>query len=199
MINKTKVVIFDLDGVLADFDQAFTAMGNHLFGTPISTTVQQPFWNFRNVMTAGEQDYVWRELKSTTDWWFHLPILVTGFVFDRINRLTNRAEVYFVTHRMHDFQPAGEQSMRWLKLWGIKNPRVIVSSAKGEIARAVEADYAIEDNWGNACAIHWMAEKCRTFLIERPYNEEARKIIPPRITVVKTVDQYLDVVERGIK
>ena len=199
MINKTKVVIFDLDGVLADFDQAFTRLGHYLFDTPISYTVSQPYWNFRNVMTVEQQTKVWDIIKGTAGWWVSVPSLVNADVFVRINGLTHRHEVYFVTHRMHSITPAGEQSVQWLKYRGIDNPRVIVSSRKGEIARAVSADYALEDNWGNACSIHWMAEKCRTFLIERPYNEEARKIIPPRISVVKTVDEYLHIVEGGAR
>ena len=198
-MNNTKVIIFDLDGVLADFDLGFTRLGHYLFGTPFVSTVQQPFWNFRNVMTTEQQNEVWNVIKKTPGWWFSLPPLIEDDVFIRIWELTNRCEVYFVTHRMHDKTPAGEQSVQWLEYHGIEHPRVIVSPNKGEIAKAVGAHYVIEDNWSNACAIHWMAERCKTFLIERPYNEEARKIIPPRITVVKTVDEYLDVVEREIK
>jgi len=105
--------------------------------------------------------------------------------------------VYFLTNRFSNITPPGEQTVSWLKRHGISNPRVIVSSKKGEICSAVKADFSLEDNWGNACAIHWMAEGCRSFLIERRYNEKARDVIPQGITVVKKVDEFLDAVEQG--
>ncbi len=195
MIYKTKVVIFDIDGVLADFDLAFTTLAHKLFDTPVVTCFGHHSWNFRTLMTDAQQSETWEVLKEEDGWWDRLECLCTPHEMYRLAALCDVAEVYFVTHRMHNVTPVGEQSVMWLQIHGIDNPRVIVSSRKGEIASAVCADYAIEDNWGNACSIHWMAEKCKTFLIARPYNEEARKIIPPNITVVNTISQYLDAIK----
>jgi len=193
-----KTIIFDVDGVLADFDYAFTLLGNSLFGTPISCTGIQPEWNFRNCMTSAQQSVVWDYLRKTPEWWCTLQSLVSSEVFHQINLLSLMYEVYFVTSRVHDCSPVGEQTVSWLRNQGIHNPRVVVSSKKGEVASAVEANYAIEDNWANACAIHWMTDKpqCQVFLIEREYNKEARKIIPSNIKIVRTVADFLGVIRR---
>lgn len=196
MIFNTKVILFDMDGVLANFITAFTTLGNKLFGTPIVDNQEHPSWDFRDSLTSEQQSEIWGVLRNTANWWASLSSLVSAEVFERIEDLTYWYEVYFVTHRMHDvYFPAGEQTIRWLHDYGILHPRVIVSPNKGEIAKAVGADYSIEDNWENACAIHWMVKRCKSFLIERRYNEEAREIIPPGIIRVKTVEEYLDYVE----
>lgn len=192
-------IIFDLDGVLADFDLGFTVVANKLFGTPINNTFEQKEFSFRDLLSAKQQAEVWRVLMDAPDWWRGLTALVSGSVFLAIDHLTHSNEVYFVTNRMHHKVPAGEQTVAWLQDHGLSSPRVIVSAAKGEVARAVKADFALEDNWGNACAIHWMAgqPQCRVFLIERRYNEIARRVIPEGITRVKRVEEFIDAVRFG--
>ncbi len=186
-------IIFDVDGVLADFDLAFTSLAHTLFGTDTSNTHQQRDWNFRNVMTAQQQVETWDVLMTTPNWWGSLNSLVVNSVFEQINELTDIHELYFVTHRMHYVTPAGEQTVIWLQDRGITNPRVIVSGKKGEVARAVGATHAIEDNWGNACAIHWIADnpQCKVFLLNRRYNEKARLIIPPNIMRINKIEEFI--------
>jgi len=195
------VIIFDVDGVLADFDKGFTTIGSVLYGTPISTVQDQPEYNFRHCMDRKQQDRCWDYLKHSPNWWATLDPIVSIEEWVEINDLCYRYEVYFVTHRMHELTPAGEQTRVWLQSCGVRHPRVIVSSKKGEIARAVKATHAIEDNWGNACAIHWMAEspQCKVFLIERRYNEAARQIIPVRINPIETVGQFITCVREDLR
>lgn len=193
-----KTVVFDLDGVLADFSKAFTLLASETFGTSQVSDLTQVTWDYTEILNEDQREWVWELLKKTPEWWTTLSPLVGLDTFSRIEMLTDYNEMYFVTNRFSSMRPPGEQTVTWLKDWGIINPRVIVSSRKGEIARAIKADYVLEDNWGNACAIHWMAEGCQTFLIRRGYNQEARMIIPNGIAVVDSVDEFLNEVERGI-
>lgn len=187
-----KTIVFDVDGVLANFTKPFTTIGNELFGTPIVDCCEQPSWDFNEILTRVQQSRVWIVVRRTPEWWTSLPPLVSSDIFHQIESLTAFNEVYFLTNRLSDMRPSGEQTLTWLKCRGISDPRVIVSSRKGEITSALKADFAIEDNWSNACAIHWMAEGCRTFLIKRGYNEKAREIIPKGITVVNSVGEFLN-------
>ena len=193
-----KTIVFDVDGVLADFSKTFTALGAQIFKTPQVSDLTQVTWEYTDLMSAEQRTWVWKVLRETPEWWTTFSPLVSPEDFLRIEFLTVHNEVYFVTNRFSNRRPPGEQTLTWLKCQGISDPRVIVSSRKGEIARAVKADYVLEDNWSNACAIHWMAEGCRTFLIKRGYNEEARKVIPEGITVVESVGEFLDQIEEGI-
>lgn len=191
-----KTIVFDIDGVLADFSFAFTTLKQKIFGTgKIISDLTQTSWDYTEIMTPHQRTEVWHVLKETHSWWTTLLPLVPESIFVWIDNLTINHEVYFLTNRFSHMNPPGEQTITWLKKMGISDPRVIVSSRKGEIISAVKADFAIEDNWSNACAIHWMAEGCQTFLIKRGYNEEARKIIPKGIKVVHQVGEFLEQIE----
>lgn len=187
-----KTIVFDVDGVLANFTKGFTTIGNRLFGIPIVENDDQLSWNFKESLTSEQQSVIWNEVKSTLGWWRSLVSLVSYEIFYRINRLTIDNEVYFVTNRFSYRRPPGEQTVSWLMLHGIPNPRVIVSEKKGEICDAIRADFSLEDNWSNALSIHDRAPGCQSFLIERRYNEKDRKVLPEGMTVVKTVTEYLD-------
>ena len=187
-----KRIMFDVDGVLADFDLAFTTLAHKMFGTPISCTVAQREWNFRNILTNKEQSAVWDVLKDTPQWWASLDPLVSEHTFARINELCVHNEVYFITNRIHNISPPGVQTQAWLLTHGITHsPRVVVAKDKGEACKIMNIDYSLEDNWGNVCAIHWMS-KTKSFLINRRYNEKARGIIPEGIIRVNTVIEFLE-------
>ena len=190
-----KTIVLDVDGVLANFTKPFSTIGNRFFGTAIIEEGEQRSWGFRDELSVAQQNVMWEWLKNYSEWWNSLPPLINHEAFARINRLTMRNEVYFLTNRFSYCRPPGEQTMSWLIRYGIDNPRVIISGKKGEVCRAVKADFSLEDNWSNACAIHWMAEGCQSFLIERHQNEKAREIIPKGIMTVKTVDGFLSILE----
>ena len=193
----SKVLMFDVDGVLADFGGAFTFLANKMFGTPIRSAVNQKEWNFRSVLTNKEQSAVWHNLKNYPHWWEILAPLVDREVMGQINSLCLTNEVYFITNRTHNLTPPGVQTQRWLQENGINHsPRVVVTANKGEACKVMKVDYALEDNWGNACAIHWMSDT-KSFLINRHYNKEARGIIPEGITRVETVLEFIEAIERG--
>jgi len=190
-VNKR--YMFDVDGVLADFDLAFTTLAHKMFGTPIISTVDQKEWSFRTILSTKEQSAVWDVLKNTPQWWASLEPLVSPNTFMKINYLCRHNEVYFITNRMHNLSSPGVQTQEWLIAYGItRNPRVIVTKDKGEACKVMNIDYSLEDNWGNACAIHWMSEGTKSFLINRRYNEKARGIIPEGIIRVDTVVDFLD-------
>ncbi|KKL13149.1 hypothetical protein LCGC14_2528650 [marine sediment metagenome] len=190
-----KIYMFDVDGVLADFDLAFTMLAHNMFGTPISSTVEQKEWSFRTILSSMEQSAVWDVLKKTSQWWISLDPLVSTNTFMRINHLCTHNEVYFITNRMHDITAPGIQTQAWLIMNGITfQPRVVVTKDKGEACKILNIDYSLEDNWGNACAIHWMSDT-KSYLIERRYNSAARGIIPGGITRVRSVDDFLGLTE----
>ena len=177
---KRKVVQFDVDGVLADFLTGYRAVESKLGLEP----TYAPVWD------AYLNDAVWHVIKdSSTLFWRHLPMLASPHEFARINDLTYAFDVYFVTARPG--VTAKTQTQRWLQLKGISSPTVIVSSKKGQVARAIEADFAIEDNLGNAIDL-WDHFVENVFLLDAPYNQG----LAPSVTRIKTVSEFLDEVAR---
>lgn len=180
-----RVVQFDMDGVLADFDLGYREIYNELYGV----MKQRPTrWNESN-------DYgVWEEIKKSTGFWATLDLLCTEDEIKRVAALSSRVDVYFVTNRV-GIDPK-VQSEVWLRTHKIYNPTVIVSGQKAEMARAIGATHAIDDKFGNAYMVSCYSRGTKTFLLDAPYNQVDHGIVGGSVTRIKTLSEFLDEVER---
>jgi len=192
-------VVFDMDGVLADFIYGFLSTARSLVNReiPIHDTRDHQSWDFDGIMTKREQAEVWRLIKESDVWWANLPPLVLRDVFERINKIAKKANVYFCTARPCWARPASTQTAEWLKQHHIEDPNVVVSKMKGDFCKAVGADFSIDDKWDNAQVIHWISPDTESILIDRPYNEVAPhpKVGSNSVTRVRTVHEFLNLVE----
>lgn len=199
---KRKVILMDLDGVLADFVEGFTRLANSLFHTQIITTPDQPSWNFRTwgLLTREQENLVWDQVKRDAGWWTRLKPLVSIGTFSRIDNLQLEHEVVFCTNRVSAAHPPGQQTSMWLESHGVYRPSVIVSGKKGEIARAIGATHSIDDKIENCWAVHWISDSPQTksYLLDRPYNriQKRPEVGPSGVKRVLTVDEFLDEVEK---
>jgi len=186
-------VIFDVDGVLADFLSSYTALAKRLYGVPHLTTTTYRRWD-EDGLTEPQRDYVWEQIIKSPSWWVNLAPLVGPDTFRRICLVNTLQPVYFVTSRpgfaVHT------QTTAWLRNHGIFEPHVIVSSKKAEIASAVDAGWAIDDKAGNALAIAYMSPGTDIYLLDRLYNRFDHSVAGRRVTRVATVEEFLDRVER---
>lgn len=66
-------IMFDLDGVLADFVYGFTALANKNYGTPITPTSGQPSWYGFPGLDTHVIDSTWYTLKQDGTFWVGLP------------------------------------------------------------------------------------------------------------------------------
>lgn len=194
-----KNVMFDVDGVLADFVLGFTqlAVAEGFMETVIKTT-EQPSWDFGQVLSEKQQKQLWTLIDHRGSWWESLQPLVPAETFERINKLCDNDVVTFCTHRLAGMPHAQVQTQAWLMRHGIDIPNVVVSKRKGEVARALDIDYAIDDKPENAACIHWISDvrPTKSYILDRPYNHNAD--LPRRIKRVLTVDEFLDDIERGV-
>lgn len=196
-----KVIMFDVDGCLADFVLGFTMLAHDLFGTAIVGTEDQPSWNFRTwgLLTRDQENETWKLLRGDSTWWARLKPMISDETFRRINLLKQAHEVVFCTNRSSSASPPGWQTALWLEQHGILRPSVIVSNKKGEIARAIGATHALDDKIENAWAIHWISDSPQTksFLVDRTYNriQALPEVGPSGVIRVNTVEEFLDKVE----
>jgi hypothetical protein len=145
-MNTGPIVMFDVDGVLAEFILGFTTLAHDMFpDVPITTTPEQPKWDGFPGMTREQVNLVWREIEKSNKFWAELPALPIphGDICD----LQLRAQVYFVTNRKG--LNVVEQTKRWLWNNGIECPDVMAAGLKGEIARGLNANYMLDDKAGN--------------------------------------------------
>lgn len=191
-MNK-KIIQFDVDGVLADFILAFTMRGNEMYGTPISQSNDQPYWDGFPGMTKKHISGVWDSINNDDGFWSSMRCLVSIPTMLRINALVTQHDVYFVTARRT--RNAKRRTQGWLEHHGIYNPTVIISPAKGEVARALEVTHAIDDKAGNAICVQHLSE-AQSYIIDRKYNQFPHDTVGTKVKRVKTVEEFLDDLER---
>jgi hypothetical protein len=192
------IIMFDVDGVLADFVQGFTTLAHDMFPeVPITLTVDQPKWDGFPGMTREQINKVWRVIDQADDFWPNLPALPipAGDICD----LQLRAQVYFVTNRKG--QNVVEQTKRWLWRQGIEAPDVMAAGLKGEIARGLNANYMLDDKAGNVlhAYYHNLDRKAfKSYVLDRPYNQFDTTVVGSGVIRVKTIDDFISDINRDI-
>lgn len=187
-----KTVIFDCDGVLADFVLAFTKE----IGAPVpwGTRENKSKWDFSDVFTKQQIDDAWSRIRNDKHWWTYVPALEDEYVFSDIDSLQYDYHVLFVTARV-GLNPQ-MQTQRWLWDHGVDDAHVVVTDKKGEIARAVDASYHVDDKPQNAACVHWMSEKTKSYFVEHDYRRGG-DWLPERIKRIKSVKEYIADIKEG--
>jgi hypothetical protein len=205
IMSDLRPVVFDIDGVLADFMLGYTMLckainsdselvsnGPHTSGIP-----QQQVWTEAHHMPEGAAEEAWRHIRSSKGFWFNLPPLVGKDVFNRIDMLARMRPVYFATARVGN--NVKWQTECWLEHQGLSSrPTVVITRKKGQFCLAVDAEWILEDKAGTAVYVAYESERTNSVLIDRPYNQFDHATIGRRVVRVKTVEDFLDMVEGAV-
>lgn len=161
----------DVDGVLADFNSAFinrviTVTGRDLF-PPRPFDI--PTWNYPEHYgyTADEVSAVWEDIKADAGFWYTL----NGYPETRSTLATLAGfnqDIYFVTARPG--VRSKQQTEQWLVDMGFIYPTVLISSAKGLCARALNLTHYIDDRWENVVDVRQYNPTTQVFLLTQPWN-----------------------------
>lgn len=104
-------VVFDLDGVLADFVPAFTRVAVEVGqADEVTTGDDHPNWNF-----PFHVDPVWEQVDRMYAFWENLAPLTTEEDMEYIHALAEEAHILYVTGRRGDLASTANQTHRWLK------------------------------------------------------------------------------------
>lgn len=188
--SNPKTIIFDVDGVLADFVLGFTQAAGA--AKPWGSAVNDGLWDFSDRFTKAVINATWEVIKNDPWWWRGLPPLVSSEVFDQIEELSRTHQVLFVTARV-SYHNAQYQTHRWLQDHGIISPDVVVTHRKGDIAKAVGASFHIDDKPENVAYVHWTADNqpCRSYFLERPPTAEKSLWLPANVKRVTDVSEFI--------
>lgn len=190
--------MFDVDGVLADWTWGFTRLLHEkvsAFVDPIHEGAPVD-WQLSHI-DPSYIDQGWKLVKETPWWWLSLDPLATRQTFGRIVNLGYHNRVYFVTSRAEGTPHVLRQTQMWLESMHITRPNVITSKKKGEFAALVKADFAIDDKPENAACIHWLAPRCKSYLLDYPKMGN-KDFLPKAVKRVTSLSQFLDDVEAVI-
>ena len=191
MFCKMKIM-FDVDGVLADFVLGFRRLANETYKLPLYGTHEQPDWKFPD-LDYQQNNRLWERVKDPKEkFWTTLFPLISSRLFQRIDDLQTRAEVYFITTRVGI--DAQDQTAQWLQEWGLVRPSVIIAGDKGPICRAIGIRAGIDDKYDNVVAMDLANPEMGAWLLSRPYNTKYEWK-----QRVNEVDVFLDFVEEAIR
>lgn len=189
-------IMFDVDGVLADFYTAFHRLGIQM-GVYDKIPPEPPhLWDWDKTAAASK---VWDEINKSTTFWAEevepfneLYTLDGDSQLQNINDMCYNNDVYFVTARRSP--NAKQQTELWLWNHGIDTPTVVLTKLKGEFASAANIDFSIEDKVENAWCVAWLSN-AKSFLLDKPYNQVPKGLGSSKIIRVNSVKEYLDIIE----
>jgi hypothetical protein len=183
----------DVDGVVADFQSAFRALAERELGlTP---------GDAETGLSKSDVDRLWRAVASTTNWWLDVP----AYEPDQIERLyaqsrKARWEVFFMTSRPPSAGDSVQlQTQVWLERHGYFLPSVLTTpaGARGELARSVRLDLALDDRPVNCLEIISASNAKALMVLRGPTEARTREAAEARgIGVVSSLAEALDAVER---
>jgi 5'(3')-deoxyribonucleotidase len=167
----------DVDGVLADFNSSFinrvtSTTGRDLF-PPRPFDI--PCWDYPEYYgyTREETSQVWETIKSDRFFWQNLPTYPTTLydLFTLAARFEGHDDdLYFITSRPGI--RAKRQTENWLEArWPARTVApltVLISSRKGDCARALNLDVYVDDRIENVVDV--VGTGTRTFLYSHPWN-----------------------------
>ena len=193
---QKRVVMCDIDGVLADFILGFTSEAAILYGTPFTNTREQESWNTFKGLSPEQVAQVWAIITHSTHFWSDLYPLLSYAERCALKRLMIDHTVYFVTNRPGT--NVVRQTRRWLDhCLGVENPNIIVSKRKGEVASAIDANYCLDDKAANASCVDWLTDgRCQSFLLNRPYNQCPSDFLASGVKRVSTVLEFIQHIEK---
>lgn len=195
---------FDVDGVLAAFVPAYqqlfvTTTGRNSF--TMGDHLNPPEWDWPTLRgyTKEETRVVWETIKSDPTFWLNLAPEQDAVQTVRVmlKELERKHDIYFVTSR------PGERVKRQTEIWLFDHlgypmrvpgvyPTVLIAGhrVKGHIAKSLNLDVYIDDNFDNVqdCAEH--APNTRTYLLSRRYNQMAD--LDPLVVRVETIGEMFD-------
>lgn len=202
---SNKLIMFDLDGVLANFTRGFTRVLHRRYGTPVidDTTVDR--WNFWEMPILGlskeEVRLGFQEIAEDPTFWRDLDPLNPS-IMNTIDNIENKV---FITRR--NGKDIHEQCSDWLWNNHISKPNVIVvdyEKSKQNVLPSEQSLVAvIDDNYTNCVELSAQFPNAFVAMMTTAHNVYTHNPFLAVNTgdrrIVYSVDQYISECEqRGL-
>lgn len=182
---------FDLDGVICDFNASFMDLmarvtGRDLFGfTAEGARPAITCWNYpvdQFGYSKEEFSAAWKAVEASYEFWFHLAEYPwTRDYCNHVDRLSEKGyEVYYITSRM-GIDVKG-QTEDWLNQRGVLNPTVLISSAKGLCAKALDLGLYVDDKNENVLDVLIAQPRCKVIMQAQPWNQQQTVFDEPDVS-----------------
>lgn len=179
-----KIVGVDIDGVLANFIEAYSARLAQAHGSDLIPPGEQPTqWFFAEEYgySEAEDEQAWGTILADPQFWEGLRAYPDTERFLgslrpglRASALTEDDEVYFLTVRPGLVSKA--QTERWLRAHGFPEPTVLIARGdKGSLARGLELTHFLDDRPANCFSVRDGSPKTQVTMLAKPYNAWCRR------------------------
>lgn len=161
----------DLDGVVAGFHEAFAKAASRLWPGRILAHVPPADKYYESLgLTDAEVEAVKEEIRSTPNFWMHIPAIRENVAAVAEHRLEYPDdEIFYVTARHSDTTGMSimAQSQRWTEIVGIGGlgTAVIVCQEKQRLYEVLDVDWAIDDD------PTYITGFPNGFLLTQPWNQ----------------------------
>lgn len=183
----------DIDGVLARFNESYATLATSLTGFtfPPIDDIHYPntwHWDKAQGMLSKDVSKVWQHIKISPRFWQDLKPYAEAPVF--LNMLSSKRylkewEIYFITTRMGRL--VKQQTEDWLEEYGFKNPTVIISRLKGQIAEGLELTHFIDDKPSNCHDVMSRSAETKVYLLDRPWNKAEEDVFR-----INSINEFLE-------
>ncbi len=185
---------FDVDGVLANFNQAYVDLFIELFEKDLfepGDANDPPTWHYPQHRGYSDEEVaaVWKVIANDPTFWTCLEELDGAEALRRhLVRLVLEHDVYFITSRPGN--DAKWQTELWLTTkMNIVGPTVLISGKKGLSCAALSLDAYIDDNLDNVLAVAKDSPYTRVYLLDAAYNQSAS--LPAAVTRISAIQEML--------
>jgi len=181
---------FDIDGVLANFRQAFEREADrHLADLPDPDRVDASRFSHQDMKR------IWTRIQHTHNWWLSVQPFEPAQIA-RLYQLSRERpwEVVFMTKRPATVgDPIQFQTQRWLEDHGFHHPAVVtVPGSRGELVHALRLDIVVDDQLYN-CVDIVTGSHAKALLLDRDRNDENdRQAISRGIGVVRSLADAIE-------
>lgn len=189
----------DIDGVVADFIDAFKREVNKVWPGKLEADYQPSDWDWSDKMTKAETSTIWAIIKKIPNFWLSLRPCFDNVHAIAVHRLRHpNDEIFYVTARV---STAGmstmNQTQQWLNECGIGGlgTSVIVDNSgdKVPIFNALECDANVDDKL--EATIEHSKRTRGAYLLSRPWNEADR---PSGIRTVASLEEFFRITRRNV-
>jgi len=168
------MVGLDIDGVVADFLSPFLRFLEKRVGNgPIPADTVTDF-NFKDHPFLSEETVgkCMEAVSYDPDFWQGLASLISAKEWQRLERLSRRGKLVFITHRyVRATYDIHRVTCDWLKRHGISRPAVhFIQESKGDLAQSLGIRLFMDDRYENCEDV---AEKTEALVLmpHQPYNQ----------------------------
>lgn len=191
--KRLPTVSFDIDGVFANFIQAFLDKLTERTGLVYSWRDMVDYHPVKaGLLNDEEYVWTWDNVMRKANFWSTIEPF-DDIDFDYLDTLMETGQMvgYFVTRRAHLHTPhhigdARYLTASWLKRQGIVNSTAVLAGYfdRLELLRLLDVDYHLEDYDVEFKRLR--AEGINAYLIDRPWNRQVQTEYR-----VKTIEEFL--------